>query len=76
MLGYAALSSLERKCSHVQFHEPCAKLWLFDTLVTWTLLYGVQIWGPSLDHRSCSDRAYDGWGSMERPLVTMIAKMI
>lgn len=60
----------------VQFEEPRTKPWLFETLVTSTLLCGVQVWGPSLDHWSHLGRAYDGWRSMERPLVTMIAKMI
>ena len=47
--GYAALGALERQCAHLQFQEPQTKLWLFDTLVTPTLLYGVQTWGPSLN---------------------------
>ena len=41
--GYAALGTLERQCAHIQFQEPRTKLWLFDTLVTPTLLYGVEI---------------------------------
>ena len=39
--GYAALGALERQYAHLQFQEPRTKLWLFDTLVTPTLLYGV-----------------------------------
>lgn len=61
--GYATLGNLERMCSHVQF-------------VSSIVLHGVQIWGPSLGHRGHSRRAYDGWRSMEQPLVTMIAKII
>ena len=32
------LGALERQCAHLQFQEPRTKLWLFDTLVTPTLL--------------------------------------
>ena len=39
--GYAALGGLERVFSQVEFQEPCTKLWLFDTLVTSAMLYGV-----------------------------------
>ncbi len=67
--GYAALGTLERQCAHIQFQEPRTKLWLFDTLVAPTLLYGVEIWGPS---------SYKGhkWTDLERPLVLMIGRMI
>ena len=37
--------------------------------------YGVQIWGPSVDHHS-RDGNTDGWKCMERPLVSMISRMI
>ena len=43
-------------------------MWLFDTLVASSMIYGVQVWGPSVDQ--------DSWRSMERPLVTMISRMI
>lgn len=66
--AYAALGGLERMCSQIQFQEPRTKLWLFDTLVTSAMLYGVQIWGPSVDQ--------DSWRSMERPLISMISRMI
>ena len=46
---YAALSALERQSARLQFQEPWTKLWLFDTLVTPTLLYGVETWGLSLN---------------------------
>ena len=39
------------------------------------MLYGVQIWGPSIDHHSRVD-IIDGWKCMERPLVSMISWMI
>ena len=66
--AYAALGGLERICSQVQFQEPRTKLWLFDTLVASVMHYGVQVWGPSVDSV--------GWNSMERPLVSMIARLI
>ena len=66
--AYAALGGLEGMCSQVQFQEPRTKLWLFDTLVTSAMLYGVQVWGPSVDQ--------DNWRAMERPLISMISRMI
>ena len=73
--AYAALGRMERMCSQVQFQEPRTKLWLFDTLVTSAMLYGVQVWGPSVDHHSRAGST-DGWKGMERPLVYMISRMI
>jgi hypothetical protein len=67
--GYAAVGALERQCTHIQFQEARTKLGLFDTLVTPTLLYGVEIWGLS------SHKAHN-WTGLERPLVLMIGHMI
>ncbi|KAH7446947.1 hypothetical protein KP509_01G083500 [Ceratopteris richardii] len=64
----AALGGLERMCLQVQFQEPRTKLWLFDTLVAFTMLYGAQVWGPSIGQ--------DGWKVMERLLVSMISRLI
>ena len=61
--------ALERQCAHLQFQESRTKLWLFDTLVTPTLLYGVETWGPSLNKAN-------HWKDLERPLVSMIACMV
>ena len=66
--AYAALGGLERMCSQVQFQEPRKKLWLFNTLVTSAMLYGVQVWGPSVDQSN--------WKAMERPLISIISRMI
>ena len=66
--GYATLNALERQCAHLQFQEAQTKLWLFDTLITPTLLYGVEMWGPSLTNA-------DHWKDLERPLVSMIVCM-
>ena len=73
--AYAALGGLERMCSQVQFQEPQTKLWIFDTRVALAMLYRVQFWGPSMDHQGRSGRT-DGWKGMERPLVSMISRMI
>ena len=45
------------------------KLWLFDTLVTSTLLYGEETWGLSLNKAN-------HWKDLERYLVLMLACMI
>ena len=42
---------------------------VFDTLVTPTLLYGVETWGRTLNKAN-------HWKDLERPLVSMIARMI
>ena len=62
-------------CSQIQFQEPRTKLWLFDMLVTSVMLYGVQIWGPSVDHQNRAGRS-EQWKCMEKPLVSMISRMI
>ena len=60
---------------HAFFHKPYTKLWLYDTVVTPAMLYGIQIWGPSLDQESRSVGTYDGWRSMEKLLISMILWM-
>ena len=62
-----ALGRMEKLCSQVQFEEPRTKLWLFNTLVTSVMLYGVQTWGPSVDQSNRSDNS-EQWKCMERPL--------
>ena len=62
-------------CSQVQFQEPHTKLRLFDTLVTSVMLYGVQVWRPSVDHHSRTDST-EQWQCMEKPQVSMISRMI
>ena len=67
--SYAALGALERQCAHLQFQEPRTKPWLFDALVTPTLLYEVETRGPSLNKANhCKD--------LKRSLVSMTACMI
>ena len=47
--GYATLSSLKSQCATLRFQDPWTKFWLFDILVTVTLLYGVKTCGPSFN---------------------------
>ena len=58
------------------FHGPCIMLSLFDTLITSTILYEVQNWGPNLDRRCRSGGISNECRSMERPLISMISRMI
>ena len=67
--GYVALGALKRQCAHLSFQEQRTKLWLFDTLVTPTLLYGVETWQPTLNKENY-------WKDLERPLESMIVRMI
>ena len=60
--AYATHGGLERECAHLQFQEPQTNLWLFDTLLTATLLYGLQTLEPSLNK-------VNNWKDLERALV-------
>ena len=66
--GYAALSVLERQCANIQLQEPVTRLLLFEALVTLTLLYGTENWGPSL-HKA------NNWKDLKRLLVSMIGRI-
>ena len=66
---HAALGALERQCAHLQFQEPQTKLRRFDSLVASILLYGIEIWGLSLNSTNI-------WKDLERPLVSMISHTI
>ena len=44
-------------------------MWLLDTIVKLTLLYGIEIWGPSIQKEN-------KWKDLERPLVLIIAHVI
>ncbi|MCO5610564.1 hypothetical protein L7F22_064803 [Adiantum nelumboides] len=48
--------------------EPRTKGWLFDTLVTPTLMYAAPVWAPSLTQSS--------WTQVERPQVIMLSRLI
>ena len=49
--GYAALAMLERRCHQAHFQEPHTKGWLFDSLVTPSLMYAVDVCSGSLGAR-------------------------
>ena len=70
-----SMGKMEKMRSQVQFQEPRTKLWLFYTLVTTVMLYGVQVWGSSVDQYNRTSSS-EQWKCMERPLVSMISRMI
>jgi hypothetical protein len=56
--GYRSLSLLERQCFHHHFQDISSKMSLMDSLIRPTVLYGSEIWRPSLLEY--------GWASIER----------
>ncbi|MCO5589434.1 hypothetical protein L7F22_043401 [Adiantum nelumboides] len=66
--GYASLAMMERQCHQAHFQEPRTKGWLFDTLVTPTLMHASAIWGPGL--------VDSVWTQIERPQIIMISRII
>ena len=56
--GYGSLALLERQCFLHQFQDMSSKMDLLNTLVCPTVLYGSEIWGPSL--------LESDWASAER----------
>ena len=66
--GYASLSLLERQCHQAHFQEPRTKGWLFDSLVTPSLMYASVVWAPGLSPST--------WNQLERPLVMMLSRQI
>ena len=66
--GYAALAMLERRCHQAHFQEPRTKGWLFDSLVTPSLMYAAAVWGPGL--------ATQWWTQLERPQIIMFSRLI
>ena len=66
--GYASLSLLERQCHHAYFQEPQTKGWLFDALVTPSLMYASIVWAPGLPSFM--------WTQLERPLVMMLSRQL
>ena len=68
--GYAALGSVKNNVhAHIQFQELRTKLRLFNTLVTSSLLYGVEICELSL-------HMVHNWTDLKRSLVSRIASLI
>ena len=50
--GYASLRLLVRQCHQKYFQEPRTKGWLFDSLVTPSLMYTSMVWAQGY-HLSC-----------------------
>ena len=48
--GYVALAMLERQCHQAHFQESRTKGWLFDTLVTPSIMYAAIVWALDLPH--------------------------
>ena len=63
--GHASLALLERQCHQAYFQEPQTKGWLFDSLVTPSLMYASVVWAPGLPSFM--------WMQLERPLVMMLS---
>ena len=66
--GHASLSLLERQCHQAHFQEPRTKGWLFDSLVTPSLMYASAVWAPGLPSFM--------WTQLERPLVMMLSRQL
>ena len=63
-----SLSLLERQCHQAYFQEPQTKGWLFDSLVTPSLMYVSIVWALGLPSFM--------WTQLERPLVTMLSRQL
>jgi hypothetical protein len=46
--GYSSLALIERQCFLGQFQDISSKLYLMEAIIRPTVLYGSEIWGPSL----------------------------
>ena len=58
----------ERQCHHAYFQEPRSNGWLFDSLVTPSLMYALVVWAPGLPSFM--------WMQLERPLVMMLSRQL
>lgn len=56
--GMGSLAMLEKQCFRHHFQDTSSKLYLLDSLVRPTVLYGSMVWGPSL--------LASNWASIER----------
>lgn len=66
--GYGSLAILERQCFRHHFQDISSKLSLMDTLIRPTVLYGSEIWGPSL--------LESDWAAVERVQTLLLRRII
>jgi len=66
--GYGSLALLERQCFRHHFQDISSKLKLMDTLIRPTVLYGSEIWGPSL--------LESDWAAAERVQTLLLRRII
>jgi hypothetical protein len=66
--GYGSLALLERQCFRHHFQVISSKMRLMDTLIRPTVLYGSEIWGPSL--------LESDWASTERVQILLLCNII
>jgi hypothetical protein len=66
--GYGSLALLARHCFRHHFQDISSKMSLMDTLIRLTVLYGLEIWGPSL--------LESDWASSERVRILLLRHII
>jgi hypothetical protein len=66
--GYRSLALLERQCFRHHFQDISSKMSLMDSLIRPTVLYGSEIWGPSL--------LESDWASVERVQTLLLRRII
>jgi hypothetical protein len=66
--GYGSLALLERQCFRHHFQDISSKMSLMDSLIRPTVLYGSEIWGPSL--------LESDWASVERVQTLLLRRII
>ena len=66
--GYGSLALLERQCFRNHFQDISAKMSMMDNVVQPTVLYGSEVWGPSL--------LESDWSSAERVQITLLRRII
>lgn len=66
--GYGSLALLERQCFKHDFQDISSKMHLMDSLIQPTMLYGFEVWGPSMLEVD--------WASSERVQTLLLWRII
>jgi hypothetical protein len=66
--GYGSLALIERQCFQGQFQDISSKLYLMEAIIRPTVLYGSEIWGPSLIQTD--------WARLERVQTLLLRRII